>query len=53
MRVFVQNNLSQFAVRSHGEWSCIEQGNNSQISYLFFLILISLANSFCIFDDGI
>ena len=53
MRVFVQNNLSQFAVRSHGEWSCIQQGNNSQISYLFFLILISLANSFCIFDDGI
>ena len=53
MRAFAQINLSQFAVRSHGERSRLQQGNNSQISYLFFFILISLANSFCIFDDGI
>ena len=54
MRVFVQINLSQSVVRSRGERSHLQQGNDSQISYLFFfLILISLANSFCIFDDGI
>ena len=54
MRAFVQINFSQFVVRSRGEWSILQQGNDSQKSYLFiFLILISLANSFCIFDDGI
>ena len=36
MRAFVQINLSQFAVRSCGEWPCLQQGNDSQISYLFF-----------------
>ena len=52
MRAFAQINLSQ--LRSCGERSCLQQGNDSQISYLFFfLILISLANSFCIFDDGV
>ena len=36
MRAFAQINLSQFAVRSRGEWSHLQQGNDSQISYLFF-----------------
>ena len=43
MRAFVQINLSQFAVRSRGERSRLQQGNDSQISYLsIFFILISL-----------
>ena len=41
MSAFAQINLPQFAVRSRGKWSCLQQGNDSQISY-FFLILISL-----------
>ena len=54
MRAFVQINFSQFVIRSRGGWSRLQQGNDSQKSYLFiFLILISLANSFFIFDDGI
>ena len=54
MRAFAQINLSQLAVRSRGERSHLQQGSDSQISYLFFfLILISIVNSFCIFDDGI
>ena len=36
MRVFAQINLSQFGVRSRGERSRLQQGNDSQISYLFF-----------------
>ena len=35
MRAFVQINLSQFAVRSCGERSHLQQGDDSQISYLF------------------
>ena len=54
MRAFAQINLSQFSVRSRGERSRLQQGDDSQISYLlFFLILMSLANSSCIFHDGI
>ena len=39
MRAFAQINLSQFAVRSCGERSHLQQGNDSQISYLFFSYL--------------
>ena len=35
MRVSAQINLSQFAVRSCGERSRLQQGDNSQISFLF------------------
>ena len=43
MRAFVQINLSQFAVRSRGEWSRLQQGDDSQISFLFLnLILLNL-----------
>ena len=40
MRAFAQINLSQFVVRSCGEWSYLQQGDDSQIFY--FLILISI-----------
>ena len=35
MRAFAQINLSQFAVRSRGERSRLQQGHGSQISFLF------------------
>ena len=38
MRAFAQINLSQFAVRYRGERSRLQQGNDSQISYLFFFL---------------
>ena len=41
MRGFAQINLSQFAVGSPGEWSRLQQGDDSQISFIF-LILIPL-----------
>ena len=41
MRAFAQINLSQFAVGSRGEWSRLQQRDDSQISFLF-LILIPL-----------
>ena len=41
MRAFAQINLSQFVVGSRDEWSCLQQGDNSQISFIF-LILIPL-----------
>ena len=46
MRAFAQTNLSQFAVRSRGERSLLQQGDNSQINYLFsyFNILILFVN---------
>ena len=40
MRAFAQINLSQFAVRSRGEWSRLQQGDNSQMSSFDFLVLI-------------
>ena len=51
MRAFAQINLSHFAVRSRGEWSHLQQGDNSQISYLFSYF--NLFNPFYKFDDGI
>ena len=39
MRAFAQINLSQFAVGSHGEWSCLQQGDDSQISFIFFILI--------------
>ena len=53
MRAFAQINLSQFAVRSRGERSRLQQGNDSQISYLSIFFYFDLFNPFCIFDDGI
>ena len=52
MRAFAQINFSQFEVRSHGEWSHLQQGDNSQISSFYFLILIPLI-LFVKFDNGI
>ena len=51
MRAFAQINLSNFAVRSCGEQSHLQQGDNSQISYL--LSYFNLFNPFYKFDDGI
>ena len=51
MGAFAQINLSQFVVRSRGEGSCLQQGGDSQISYLFSFF--NLFNHFCKFDDGI
>ena len=51
MRAFAQINLSQFAVRSSGERSRLQQGDDSQISYLFSYL--NRFNSFCKFDNGI
>ena len=42
MRAFAQINLSQFAVRSRGERSRLQQGDDIQVSYYFFSYLISL-----------
>ena len=42
MRAFAQTNLSQFAVRSRGERSRLQQGDDIQVSYYFFSYLISL-----------
>ena len=42
MRAFAQINLSQFAVRSRGERSRLQQGDDMQVSYYFFSYLISL-----------
>ena len=39
MRVFVQINLLQFAVGSRGEWSHLQQGGDSQISLIFFILI--------------
>ena len=36
MRAFAQVNLSQFADRSRGERSRLQQGNDRQVNYLFF-----------------
>ena len=52
MRAFVQMNLSQFAVRSCGERSRLQQGDNSQITSFYFFILILLI-LFVKFDNGI
>ena len=49
MRAFAQ---SQFAVRSRGERSRLQQGGDSHISSFNFLILIPLI-LFVMFDDGI
>ena len=40
MRAFAQI-LLLFTVGSHGEWSCLQQGDDSQVSFIF-LILIPL-----------
>ena len=40
MRGFTQINLSQFEVRSRGERSRLQQGDDSQISSFYILILI-------------
>ena len=45
MRAFVQINLSQFAVRCGGERSCLQQGDDSKISFLFSYF--NPFNSFC------
>ena len=50
MRAFAQINLSQFVVRSCGERSCLQQENNSQISFFF---LFNLFYPFSKFDDGV
>ena len=52
MRAFAQINLSQFAGRSCGEQSCLQQGSDSQINSFDFLVLISLI-LFVKFDNGI
>ena len=52
IRAFAQINMSHFVVRSRGERSSLQQGNDSQIGYLFFSYF-NLFNPFCIFDDGI
>ena len=44
MRAFVQINLSQLAVRSRGERSHIQQGDDSYFN---------IFKPFCKFDDGI
>ena len=51
MTAFVQINLSQFAVRSCGEWSRLQQGDDSQISFIFFIF--NPLNPLCKFEDGI
>ena len=51
MRIFVQINLSQFAVRSRGERSRLQEGDDSQTSFIF--TYFNPFNSFCKFDDGI
>ena len=51
-RAFAQINLSQFALRSHGEQSCFEKRDDSQTSSFYFLILIHLI-LFLKFDNGI
>ena len=52
MRAFAQINLSQFAVRSRGERSRLQQGDDSQISSFDCLFLIPLI-LFVKFDNGI
>ena len=43
IRAFAQSNLSQFVVRSRGQRSRLQKGDDSQISSIFyFLILIPL-----------
>ena len=50
MRAFAQINLSQFVVRSCGERSCLQQEDDSQISFFF---LFNLFYPFSKFDDGV
>ena len=53
MGAFAQINLSQVAVRSRGEWSRLQQGDDSQIFFSYLIFLIFLFNLFSKFDDGI
>ena len=39
MRVFAQINLSQFGVRSRGERSRLQQGDDIQISFVFSYLI--------------
>ena len=39
MRAFAQINLSQFAVGSRDEWSRLQQGDDSYISFIFFILI--------------
>ena len=52
MRALVQINLPQFAVRSRGDRSHLQQGGDNQISSFDFVVLIPLI-FFLRFDNGI
>ena len=43
MRALVQINLAQFLIRYCSEQSCLELGDDTQISYLFILISLILS----------
>ena len=43
MRALVQINLAQFLIRYCSEQSCLELGDNTQISYFFILISLILS----------
>ena len=53
MKAFAQINLSQFAVRSPGKRSHLQQEDDSQMSLIFHFLISIVLILFVKFDNGI